>query len=80
MNREDVVRRLSALRKLSRGRGAFPAEVECAEGLVRARPRATERTEHVSHGAVAYLRKPLNFRSPITKLNQIFPCAGSAAG
>jgi hypothetical protein len=27
MNREDVVRRLSALRKLSQDRGAFPAEV-----------------------------------------------------
>ena len=35
MNREDIVRRLSALRKLSQDRGAFPAEVECAEGLIR---------------------------------------------
>ncbi len=35
MNREDVVRRLSALRKLSQDRGAFPAEVECARFLIR---------------------------------------------
>ena len=35
MNREDVVRRLSALRKLSLDQGAFPAEVECAKGLMR---------------------------------------------
>lgn len=36
MNREDVLRRLSALRNLSENEGAFPAEVENAKNLIRA--------------------------------------------
>jgi len=79
MNREDVVRGLSALRKLSRDRGAFPAEVECARGLIRAHPMATERTEYVRNRAVAYFQKRLKFRSLMAKLNQILPCAWSTA-
>ena len=35
MTGEDIVRRLSALRKLSQDRGAFPVEGECTKGLMR---------------------------------------------
>jgi len=35
MNREDTLRRLRALRKLSEDEGAFPAEVESAKNLIR---------------------------------------------
>jgi len=35
MNREDVLRKLRALRNLSEGEGAFPAEVESAKALIR---------------------------------------------
>ncbi len=35
MNREDAVRRLRALRNLSKDEGAFPAEVESAKSLIR---------------------------------------------
>jgi hypothetical protein len=42
-------------------------------------PMATERTEYVRNGPIAYFQKPLNFRSLMAKLDQIFPCAWSAA-
>jgi DNA-binding response OmpR family regulator len=41
--------------------------------VISAHPMATDRAEYLRNGALAYFEKPFNFRSLITKLNQLFP-------
>ena len=54
-------------------------EPDVAVVVISAHPAATERTEYVRGGALAYFEKPLNVRSLLSKLNQIFLHRGSAS-
>jgi two-component system, chemotaxis family, chemotaxis protein CheY len=47
--------------------------------VISAHPLGTERAQYLRNGALAYFEKPLNFRSLIAKLEQLFPHRGAAA-